>query len=223
MLHKRNAIDGCGKSSTISRCDSRDHVRGERRPWTARPTFCEPANNSMPPLRSRSDGRWRWRPLPICCAAIMRFSWRKRTGAPNGPFIASARVRSVQPRTLVLGRWGAHRWRRCSTSLPVGVATRTEFIADADFARTAAYNDLIRPMNGFHGMHLRQTGAVSVFFNVCRPPRADNFDSDGYRGVASTRAASGDGARVAGPLAGRRRMATPDSRACSTDWRAASS
>ena len=96
-------------------------------------------------------------------------------GSANGPFIASARVEASNLAQFFSAD-GVRAMAPLFNIVPVGVAPRSELIADADFARTAAYNDLIRPMNGFHGMHLRQTGVVSVIFNVCRPPRADNFD-----------------------------------------------
>ncbi len=92
----------------------------------------------------------------------------------NDPFIASARV-EASSLAHFFSADGVRTMAPLFNMVPVGVAPRTEFISDADFARTAAYNDLIRPMNGFHGMHLRQTGVVSVFFNVCRPLRDDNF------------------------------------------------
>jgi DNA-binding CsgD family transcriptional regulator len=96
-------------------------------------------------------------------------------GSANDPFIASARV-EVSNLAHFFSADGVRAMAPLFNMVPVGVAPRTEFISDADFMRTAAYNELIRPMNGFHGMHLRQTGVGSVFLNVCRPLRADNFD-----------------------------------------------
>ena len=113
-------------------------------------------------------------------------------GSANGPFITSARV-EASDLAQFFSADGVRAMAPLFNMVPVGVAARTEFISDADFVRTAAYNELIRPMNGFHGMHLRQTGVVSVFLNVCRPSRADIFRQDGHRSVASTRAAFGDG------------------------------
>src|SRR5262249_35042126 len=54
---------------------------------------------------------------------------------------------------------------------------RASFVSDADFAHSAAYNELIRPMNGFHGIHTRHDGAGGFMLNVCRPQHANNFDA----------------------------------------------
>jgi DNA-binding CsgD family transcriptional regulator len=62
-------------------------------------------------------------------------------------------------------------------AVPIGVAWRAEFISDTDFARSAAYNELIRPMNGFHGIHVRQEATAGFVLTICRPQRADNFDA----------------------------------------------
>lgn len=99
----------------------------------------------------------------------------QQEGSADDPFIASARVEASNLARFFSAE-GVRAMAPLFNMVPVGVATRTELISDADFARTAAYNDLIRPMNGFHGMHLRQTGVASAFLNVCRPLQADNFD-----------------------------------------------
>ena len=44
--------------------------------------------------------------------------------------------------------------------LPSGVSSRAEVIADAEFARTAMYNEVIRPLNSFHSLHVR--GGVAI-------------------------------------------------------------
>jgi DNA-binding CsgD family transcriptional regulator len=94
----------------------------------------------------------------------------------DDPFVASAQVDGRD-----LARFFSPDGIRLMTpmfdAVPVGVAWRAEFISDAEFARSTAYNDLIRPMNGFHGLHVRQEGAGGFLLNVCRPPRADNFDA----------------------------------------------
>lgn len=99
----------------------------------------------------------------------------REDGSANDPFVASARV---EPSSLArfFSADGVRAMAPLFNMVPVGVATRTEFLSDADFARTEAYNELIRPMNGFYGIHLRQTGVVGIFLNVCRPLHSDNFD-----------------------------------------------
>jgi DNA-binding CsgD family transcriptional regulator len=121
----------------------------------------------------------RWPPALEAVADLLRGDHAilavQGDGTAAAPFIASARV-EASSLAHFFSADGVRVMAPLFNMVPVGVAPRAEFISDADFARTAAYNELIRPMNGFHGMHLRQTGIVSVFFNVCRPLRADNFD-----------------------------------------------
>ena len=98
------------------------------------------------------------------------------SGSTDAPFVASARVDERD-----LARFFSPEGTRLMTpmfdSVPIGVAWRAAIVSDADFARSAAYNDLIRPMNGFHGIHVRQEGTAGFVLNVCRPLRAENFDA----------------------------------------------
>jgi DNA-binding CsgD family transcriptional regulator len=63
--------------------------------------------------------------------------------------------------------------------LPLGRAlTRAGIIPDRDFARTAFYNECIRPLQGFHSVQIRQASATSPFvFVVCRPQGPGDFDA----------------------------------------------
>jgi DNA-binding CsgD family transcriptional regulator/PAS domain-containing protein len=64
-----------------------------------------------------------------------------------------------------------------AASVPVGVSTRREIIPDAEFERSTVYNELLRPLNGFHSVQLRRNGTSSAFLLcVCRPRIAENFD-----------------------------------------------
>jgi len=40
--------------------------------------------------------------------------------------------------------------------IPHGVAVRSEVLSDREFARSPAYNELFRPLGGFHSVHLRR-------------------------------------------------------------------
>lgn len=63
------------------------------------------------------------------------------------------------------------------TTMPLGVATREAVISDADFERSAVYNEFFRQLNGFHSLHFRRNGNGGGFLlSVCRPQRADNFE-----------------------------------------------
>ena len=61
-------------------------------------------------------------------------------------------------------------------AMPLGVANRTAVISDADFGRSAACNEVFRPLDGFRSLHFRQNGTSDAFLlSVCRPQRADDF------------------------------------------------
>lgn len=46
------------------------------------------------------------------------------------------------------------------------------------FARNVAYNELIRPLNGFHSITLRHDGTGGSFLlSVCRPRQAGPFET----------------------------------------------
>ena len=93
-----------------------------------------------------------------------------------GSFITSAQV-DGRDLARIFSSEGMRLTTPWVNAVPVGVVLRAAFIPDADFARSATYNDLIRPMNGFHSIHVRQEGAGGFLLNVCRPHRADNFDA----------------------------------------------
>jgi PAS domain-containing protein len=48
----------------------------------------------------------------------------------------------------------------------------------AEFERSAIYNEILRPLDGFRSLHFRHNGTSSTFLvTVCRPQRADDFDA----------------------------------------------
>ncbi len=65
-----------------------------------------------------------------------------------------------------------------TTALPIGKAfTRAELMPDRDFAGSAYYNEVVRPLNGFHSISLRQAGSASNFIlSFCRPQTQENFN-----------------------------------------------
>lgn len=64
------------------------------------------------------------------------------------------------------------------TCMPSGVSRSSDIISDTEFARSIAYNELIRPLNGFHSISLRHDGASSSFLlSVCRPRQAGPFET----------------------------------------------
>ena len=97
-------------------------------------------------------------------------------GCVDKPFIASARVDEGDLARLFSAE-GARLMGPLFAALPAGPVARQDIVSDADFERSAAYNEIIRPMNGFYSVNLRHEGAAPFVLSVCRPPRADAFDS----------------------------------------------
>jgi hypothetical protein len=59
------------------------------------------------------------------------------------------------------------------------VVTRSRLISDHQFERTRFYNDVVRPVGGFHAVGVCHQGpALSSFVAVCRPRQAGDFDTD---------------------------------------------
>jgi DNA-binding CsgD family transcriptional regulator len=57
-----------------------------------------------------------------------------------------------------------------------GITMRNEFVSDHDFARSQAYNELVRPLGGFHSVHLRLMSPTYVAtLSLCRGRQFDNF------------------------------------------------
>ena len=56
------------------------------------------------------------------------------------------------------------------------VTSRAQLVSDRDFERSAVYNEIIRPVNGFHALTAVQRAPGSAFFlSVCRPRHAKPF------------------------------------------------
>ena len=72
-------------------------------------------------------------------------------------------------------------WRMASpyyTGVPLDTALpRGALVSDADFIRSAFYNELLRPAGGFHsvGAMLRGPGPLTGVINICRPAYADAY------------------------------------------------
>lgn len=57
--------------------------------------------------------------------------------------------------------------------------TRSRLMPDRQFERTDFYNEMVRPVGGFHALGIaHQMPTLSSFFTVCRPKRAGDFDAD---------------------------------------------
>jgi len=64
--------------------------------------------------------------------------------------------------------------------MPVNVAfVNTDLMPESEFERSAYYNELVRPMNGFHGLAALMRGsAVDFALAICRPRRAGAFATE---------------------------------------------
>ena len=71
-------------------------------------------------------------------------------------------------------------------ALPDGVVqTRAAIMPDAEFERTATYNEMIRPLNGFHSLHVRNRLPAGFFAVIaCRSRRSPDFDPSHARALA---------------------------------------
>ena len=59
------------------------------------------------------------------------------------------------------------------------VFTRSRLVPDRQFERTDFYNEVVRPVGGFHSVCVvHQVAALSSFVAVCRHRRAGDFDAD---------------------------------------------
>jgi DNA-binding CsgD family transcriptional regulator/PAS domain-containing protein len=98
------------------------------------------------------------------------------TGPAGGSIVAMAgiderdvaRARSPDAARLAAPLFGA---------MPLETFDRTALISDADFERSALYNEILRPLDGFRSLHFRHNGTSSAFLvSVCRSHRAEDFD-----------------------------------------------
>lgn len=94
---------------------------------------------------------------------------------PSAAFAASAYLdardlaRASDPDTM-------HLAMPFMSRIPLGISTRSEIISDANFAGSPVYNELVRSLNGFYSLHIRQNGGSGYLLTLCRPQRAANFE-----------------------------------------------
>ena len=96
----------------------------------------------------------------------------------DGAFIAAARVDNA-----VIGQTASSEaWRvvmRFERLVPAGISNRASLIDDRAFADSEIYNEIFRPMNGFHSLHVRQMQPhVPFALSVCWPRHATSFSYD---------------------------------------------
>lgn len=65
-------------------------------------------------------------------------------------------------------------------TIPSGaVVTRSRLVPDRQFERTDFYNDVVRPVGGFHALSVcHKAPTLSSFFAVCRRRQAGDFETD---------------------------------------------
>jgi DNA-binding CsgD family transcriptional regulator len=100
-------------------------------------------------------------------------------GSGQVPFFASAGLEEQHCERIL----SEESWRMASpifgaiqpgTALPRGA-----LCSDSEFARSAFYNEVLRPARGFHsvGAFLRGPGSLMANVNICRPPYAAAYDA----------------------------------------------
>ena len=95
------------------------------------------------------------------------------------PFVSSTGI-DERDRARVLSE---ESWRMASPyygALPMDAALpRGAVASDADFVRSAFYNEILRPARGFHGVGalLRGPGPLMASINICRPAYAGAYDA----------------------------------------------
>ena len=100
-------------------------------------------------------------------------------GARQVPFFASAGIEDQHCARIL----SEESWRMASpifgairpgTALPRGA-----LVSDSEFARSAFYNEILRPARGFHsvGAFVRGPGSLLANINICRPAHAAAYDA----------------------------------------------
>jgi DNA-binding CsgD family transcriptional regulator len=95
------------------------------------------------------------------------------------PFIATAGIDPVDHARLLSDEANQMAYPYFAAT-PVDVAIpRGALVRDSEFARSAFYNEFLRPAQGFHsvGATLRGPGPLTTIVHVCRPERAGEYDA----------------------------------------------
>lgn len=100
-------------------------------------------------------------------------------GAGRVPFFASAGL-DQQHCARILSDEAWHMAAPCFGAIRAGTALpRGALATDSEFARSAFYNEILRPARGFHsvGVFVRGPGSLMANVNICRPPYAVAYDA----------------------------------------------
>jgi DNA-binding NarL/FixJ family response regulator len=102
------------------------------------------------------------------------------------PFVATARL-AEDHRALFLAPESAPLFApfQAVTPPPRTVLLRQQIMGDTEFERTAAYNEVVRPADGFHSISAFERGAGGFALNICRGRNRGMFDA-GQVGIAQT-------------------------------------
>jgi DNA-binding CsgD family transcriptional regulator len=64
-------------------------------------------------------------------------------------------------------------------AIPQGVSERRDIVSDEDFLRSAAFNEFVKPLDGFYSLHLRGGAADrAMMLTFCRPQGSENFSAE---------------------------------------------
>jgi DNA-binding CsgD family transcriptional regulator len=61
--------------------------------------------------------------------------------------------------------------------IPCGIFDRRDLVPDAEFARSAYYNELVRPLGGFHSIAANNSSADGYLLTVCRSRPGGEFEA----------------------------------------------
>jgi DNA-binding CsgD family transcriptional regulator len=101
------------------------------------------------------------------------------------PFVATAQL-AEDHRALFFAPDSAPLFTPFQFAMAPGAAVlRQQVIGDTDFERSALYNEIVRPADGFHGIHALHPGPGGFSLAICRGRQRGMFDE---ADVASVRA-----------------------------------
>jgi len=95
------------------------------------------------------------------------------------PLIASAGI-DDSDRALLLSEEASRLAQPYFQVTPIDVAiTRAAIVSDSEFAKSALYNEILRPTGGFHsvGATVKGSGPLLASLQVCRPQRAGAYNA----------------------------------------------
>jgi DNA-binding CsgD family transcriptional regulator/PAS domain-containing protein len=127
-----------------------------------------------------ATARAQWSTALTSLSDLVRADHSVMIGRGGGaPFLVSTRVDERDMTRAMTAQDHVDAGPFAPAAMPSGrVLVRAAIMPDHEYERTEHYNEVVRPLNGFHGLSAHQQKAESGFMLVmCRPRRARNFDA----------------------------------------------